>query len=71
MSTINLAKLPDRAPIRISITVMPDLHDDLQAYSRAYEAAYGSAVAVQGLIPAIPTNFIAADQGFRRRKRGL
>jgi len=33
---LKLGKLPDRTPVRIVITVSPDLNRDLVAYAEAY-----------------------------------
>ena len=39
--TIKLHKLPDTKPTKHTITVMPDLEADLEAYAKVYEKAYG------------------------------
>ena len=41
MAGIKLCKLPDRTPIKFTITVTPDLARALGEYTEAYEAAYG------------------------------
>jgi hypothetical protein len=42
MSGIRLPKLPDRAPVKLSISILPDLHQRLQDYATAYAEHYGS-----------------------------
>ncbi|WP_421021526.1 DUF2274 domain-containing protein, partial [Klebsiella pneumoniae] len=32
---------PDRNPVKLSISVMPDLHEALIAYAAAYAQSYG------------------------------
>ncbi|PZU05587.1 MAG: hypothetical protein DI606_19610 [Sphingobium sp.] len=41
MPELKLPKLPDRTPIKLPITVTPDLHQMLQDYAALYAAAYG------------------------------
>ena len=43
MSTpkLKLHKLPDTKPTKHTISVMPDLEADLEAYAKVYEKAYG------------------------------
>jgi hypothetical protein len=71
MPGLRLAKLPDRNPVKISISVPPDLHAALTVYADAYQAAYGSAESVAELIPYMLTAFIEGDGGFRKARRGL
>ena len=69
MPELRLSKLPDRTPIKISISVTPDLHAALTAYADAYQATYGSAESVAELIPYMLTAFIESDGGFRKARR--
>jgi len=69
---LKLGKLPDRTPVRIVITVSPDLNRDLVAYAEAYRQAYGHAEAVADLIPSMLDLFLASDRGFAKaRKDGV
>jgi hypothetical protein len=71
MTELRLPKLPDRTPVRITISVSPDLHQALTDYASIYQEAYGSSEPIQELIPAMLSNFIESDRGFtRRRSRG-
>lgn len=68
---MKLAKLPDRNPVRLQISVMPDLNGALLAYADAYKAAYGEAVGVTDLIPEMLRAFLASDRDFiNGRKSG-
>ena len=69
MSELRLAKLPDRAPVKLSITVSPELHRTLGDYAAAYEQAYGQAEPVTELIPAILASFLESDRAFARTRR--
>ena len=44
MAELRLPKLPDRTPVKLSITVSPELHRSLGDYAAAYEQAYGQAL---------------------------
>lgn len=71
MPELRLSKLPDRTPVKISISITPDLHAALGAYADAYQAAYGSAESIGELIPYMLAAFIESDNAFRKARRGL
>ena len=50
---MKLSKLPDRNPVRITFSAMPDLNAALQAYAEAYRAKYGETASVPAL-PELP-----------------
>jgi hypothetical protein len=64
MAAIKLERLQDRVPVKITISVSPDLNRALAEYARAYEEAYGVAESAGDLIPAMLEAFLAADRGF-------
>lgn len=68
MVDLKLPKLPDRTPVKIAISVMPDVFETLNAYADAYEAAYGRREAVPDLIPFMLVKFLASDRGFARMR---
>lgn len=68
---MKLPRLPDRNPVRLTISVMPDLNGALVAYAEAYKAVYGEAVTVIDLIPEILKGYLASDREFKNgRKAG-
>lgn len=67
MPDLKLAQLPDRTPIKITITVLPDLHRSLLTYASVYEAPYGRKEDVAELVPAMLKAFIESDRDFARR----
>ena len=69
MSLIKLDRLPDRNPVKITITIPPTLNRSLVEYAKAYEAEYGEAEPLVELIPAMLSAFIEADRAFARRRR--
>jgi hypothetical protein len=66
MADLRIAKLPDRNPVKLTIAVMPDLHDALQDYAKLYAETYGQADAIVDLIPAMLTAFLESDRSFQR-----
>lgn len=68
MVDLKLARLPDRTPVKLSITVLPDLHQALQDYARLYAEAYGREEPVTDLIPAMLIAFLESDRSFVRAR---
>lgn len=68
MPDLRLSKLPDRTPVRITISVSPDLSHALSEYATLYQETYGSTEPVQELIPAMLANFLESDRHFARRR---
>lgn len=63
-----LSKLPDRTPVKLTITIMPDLHRRLQDYGAVYAKTYGQEEPLNELIPAMLAAFLDSDRGFARRR---
>lgn len=74
MKELKLAKLPDRTPVKITISVSPTLKNDLDSYAEAYRRAYGEKEVepINELIPYILQSFLDSDRGFAKaRKNGM
>ena len=72
MTNLKLAKLPDRTPAKITITVSADLNQALCDYRKLYAAAYGVSEKVAELIPFMLEAFLDSDRAFAKaRKEGL
>lgn len=67
MTELKLAKLPDRNPVKLTVTIMPDLHQALDDYASLYAEAYGAKEPLNELIPAMLAAFIDSDREFARR----
>ena len=68
MTDLKLAKLPDRKPVKMTVTISPELHRALADYAAAYEAAYAERETVADLIPFIIATFIENDRAFVRTR---
>lgn len=69
--SLRLAKLPDRTPVRMSLSVDPDLAAALHDYATIYGQTYGSSEKAETLIPAMLEAFLGSDAGFKRARRAL
>jgi len=68
MAGIKLGKLPDRTPVKLTISVLPDLKQALDDYAALYSATYGEDEPVTELIPQMLAAFIASDRSFAKTR---
>lgn len=66
MADLKLPRLPDRTPVKLSLTISPELAASLGAYAEAYRDAYGREEPLTELIPAMLTCFLESDRAFVR-----
>jgi hypothetical protein len=69
MTELKLAKLPDRTPVKITITLPSELNHALRQYAGIYRATYGEAESVADLIPFMLTSFLESDRGFAKARK--
>ena len=69
--TLRLDRLPDRTPVRMSLSVDPELASALSDYAEIYRQTYGDEEKPEALIPAMIESFLASDAGFKRARRAL
>ena len=70
--SLRLSKLPDRTPVKISITVSPELNIALRDYCEVYRRVYpGQKESVADLIPYMLDAFIQSDRGFAKARREM
>ncbi|MBZ9646322.1 DUF2274 domain-containing protein [Sphingobium sp. 3R8] len=68
MAELKLGKLPDRTPVKLTISVLPELQQALADYAALYAEAYGREEPVAELIPAMLTAFLESDRSFARSR---
>lgn len=69
---MKLAKLPDRKPVKLTVTVNADLNRKLRDYATLYRETYGESETVAELIPFMLETFLENDRAFvRARKEGM
>lgn len=68
MVDLKLGKLPDRTPVKLAITITPDLQGALNDYAALYAQAYGREEPVTELIPAMLAAFLDSDRAFAKAR---
>ena len=64
MSGLKLGRLPNRTPVKYTVSAWQELASTLEQYAEAYHAAYGVAEPVAELIPYMLDNFLKSDRWF-------
>lgn len=68
---LKLQPLPDRIPVKLTITLSPDLKKALNDYARLYARTYGAEETVAELVPFIVESFLKGDVVFRKARKDL
>lgn len=68
---LRIAKLPDLTPIKLTVSLEPEIHKMLVDYSRIYGESYGETVKPADLVPSMIAGFLATDNGFKRARKAL
>ena len=67
MPDLKLARLPDRTPVKLTISISPQLAHKLSVYVELYNAIYsGSSEKIADLVPYMLENFLDADRNFMK-----
>jgi hypothetical protein len=70
MAELKLAKLPDRTPVKITVSVPPELNKALLTYAGVYRETYGQEESVPDLIPFILEDYLRSDRRFAQVLKG-
>ncbi|TWB03691.1 DUF2274 domain-containing protein [Bradyrhizobium stylosanthis] len=65
---MKLGKLPDRAPVKMSIVLTPRLAQRLKEYGDFYAETYGNKEEVAELIPFMLEALLDSDSSFKRSR---
>ncbi len=68
MVELKLGKLPDRTPLKLTISVLPELHQALAEYAAIYAETYGQTEAIADLVPAMLSSFLEGDRAFGKAR---
>jgi len=71
VADLKLPRLPDRTPVKLTISVSPDLHQALTEYAALYTQTYGRDEPIAELIPAMLTAFLESDRAFIRGRTAV
>ncbi|OYW46448.1 MAG: transposase [Sphingomonadales bacterium 32-68-7] len=69
MPNLRLRKLPDRTPVKLTLSLSPELNQALLDYAALYGDVYGQTEPVSELIPAMLESFLEGDRTFARHRR--
>jgi len=69
MPDIKLPRIPDRKPLKLTISIMPELAAQLEDYASAYQAQYGANEDVSILVPYMLVNFLESDRAFQQSRK--
>jgi hypothetical protein len=69
--TLKLPRLRDRSPVRVTISLEPEIATAISDYAEIYRQTYGAEEKPEVLIPAMLEMFLGSDPGFRRARRAL
>jgi hypothetical protein len=68
---LKLQPLPDRVPVKLTITILPHLKKALDDYARLYAKTYGAEEPVSELVPFMIEGFLNGDTVFKKARKDL
>ena len=71
MTSLKLKKIPDSTPVKLSLTLLPDVYADLLLYAEIYKQEHGQQETPPTLASHMIAGFMAADSGFRKAKQAM
>ena len=69
--TLRIGKLPDLTPVKLTVSLEPEVHQMLEDYAQIYSESYGEKVKPTALIPSMITGFLSTDSGFKRARKSI
>lgn len=69
--TLRVAKLPDLTPVKLTVSLEPEIHQMLEDYAKIYADSYGEKVKPAELVPSMIAGFLATDNGFKLARKAL
>jgi len=58
-------------PVKLTVSLEPEVHQLLEDYAQIYNDSYGETVKPVELIPSMIAGFLATDNGFKRARKIL
>ena len=68
---LRIAKLPNLTPVKLTVSLEPEIYQMLEDYARIYGDSYGETVKPAQLIPSMIAGFMATDNVFKRARKAL
>ncbi|BAI97795.1 hypothetical protein Sj15T_22110 [Sphingobium sp. TA15] len=69
MADLKLPRIPDRKPVKFTISILPHLHQAIIEYAALYSQTYGREEPITELIPAMLEAFLESDRLFGAKRR--
>ncbi|WP_029624895.1 DUF2274 domain-containing protein [Sphingomonas sp. KC8] len=69
MADLKLPRLPERTPVKLTISVSPDLPEALGCYAQLYAETYGQTESIADLVPYMLQGFLDSDRAFARSRQ--
>ena len=69
--TLRIGKLPDLTPVKLTVSLEPEVYQMLEDYTQIYYNRYGEKVKPAALVPSMITGFLSTDSGFKKARREL
>jgi hypothetical protein len=69
--SLRIGQLPGRTPVKLTVSVDPDLASALADYAAIYAETYGAEEKPETLVPAMLDMFLSSDAGFKRARKAL
>jgi len=69
--SLKIGPIPDRAPVKLTLSLAPETHAALAEYAALHAKAHGGETPVAELAAIMIEHFLAADAGFRRARKSL
>lgn len=68
---IKLPKLPDRVPVKVNLSLTPELHQSVLDYAEMYRQTYGQTECepVTEILPYIIQDYLDKDKAFAKSRR--
>lgn len=68
---LKIGAIPDRTPVKLSLSLSPDVHDALQDYASIHEKEFGQGAQAAELAALMIERFLASDTQFKRARKSL
>ncbi|MGE0410000.1 MAG: DUF2274 domain-containing protein [Amphiplicatus sp.] len=67
--TLKLGPIPDRTPVKITLSLAPDVHRGLAEYAELHAQTYRQEAPLADLAAMMIEEFLEADAGFKRARK--
>lgn len=70
-ATLKLGPIPDRTPVKLSLSLAPDIHDALADYAALHAKEFGRTAPLAVLASLMIEQFLEGDANFKRARKSL